>query len=92
MNLKVNEENNLLIRLGEIPVHISYPLYNLCCSSNYFKKLHFYYQSQRPLVLGVFSCRFLTTTAYGFFPRVSSRPCRDDHSLCWISLFLNLFY
>jgi hypothetical protein len=40
MNLKVNEENNLQNRLGQLPVHVSFPLYNLSCSSNYFKKLH----------------------------------------------------
>ena len=40
MNLKVNEENNLQNSLGQLPVHVSSPLYNLSCSSNYFKKLH----------------------------------------------------
>lgn len=38
MNLNVNDDQTN--GLHELPVHISYPLYALYQSSNYFKKLH----------------------------------------------------
>lgn len=38
MNLKLNEDQ--MNGLHELPLHVSYPLYALYQSSNYFKKLH----------------------------------------------------